>query len=104
MTIPESVKLGWRNYRILQDEHRCSEEGDLSGEIDYANSVIYIYDKLSEDEKCVTLLHEIIHGIFYLSGRKKQMNDEPLIECLSENLYQVIKDNPGMFGEDRNDD
>jgi len=98
MNIPEKVKIGWREYEIVQGEHRTGADGgDLYGEISYENNKIYIYDKLDADNKAVTLLHEIIHGIFYLAGRTDNRNDEGLIECLSENLYQVIKENPKIF-------
>jgi hypothetical protein len=98
MQIPEKVKIGWREYMIEPGEHRTGDGGgDLYGEITYEENKIYVWDKLSHDNQCVTLLHEIIHGIFYLSGRKENRNDEPLIEAISENLYQVIKENPDMF-------
>jgi hypothetical protein len=97
MNIPESVKIGWRTYKINQAEHRTGEGGnDLYGEIEYGQNTIYLYDKLDDENKAVTLLHEIIHGILYLAGRGER-KDEELIICLSENLYQVIKDNPDLF-------
>jgi len=98
MKIPAKVKIGWREYRIEQGEHRIADNGgDLYGEIQYEQGRIYIYDKQSEENKAVSLLHEIIHGILYLCGREKQRGDEGLVTALSENLYQVIKDNPEMF-------
>lgn len=98
MNIPERVKIGWREYTIEQGEHRTDEKGgDLYGQIEYEAGKIYLYEKLDNDNKAVTLLHEIIHGILYLAGRTKDRKNEGLIECLSENLYQVIKENPGLF-------
>jgi hypothetical protein len=101
MKIPEQVKIGWRNYKVEQGEHRAADNGgDLYGEIQYEKSNIFLYDKLPEDEKCVTLLHEILHGIFYITGHKDLRENESIIECISENLYQIIRDNPEMFKED----
>lgn len=98
--IPDKVKIGWRSYEVVQGEHRSGDNGgDLYGEISYEENKIYIYDKQSEENKIVTLLHEILHGIFYLSGHDEWRKNEELIQCVSENLYQVIKDSPDLFKE-----
>ncbi len=98
MNIPEKVKIGWRTYKINQGEHRATNDGEtLAGEIDYDDNTIYIYDKQSEDVKIATLLHEILHGIFLFSGHTDWRTNEDLVSCISENLYQVIKDNSEMF-------
>ena len=97
MNIPESVKIGWRNYAIEPGEHRSGDTGgDLYGEITYEKRKIFLYDKIDEDEKNVTLLHEIFHGILYNMGSALR-TDENFVTAFSENLYQVIKDNPNMF-------
>ena len=103
MNIPDKVKIGWREYKINQGEHRSGRDGgDLYGEIQYEEQTIYLYDKQSEDNKKATLLHEIIHGIFFVSGHHEWRENEELIECLTENLYQVIKDNPSLFAGGEN--
>ena len=97
MNIPEEVKIGWRNYVIEQDEHRAGDNGgDLYGEISYEKRKIFLYDKMDEDEKRVTLLHKIMHGILYNIGSVLR-TDENFITAFTENLYQVMKDNPDMF-------
>jgi len=98
MNIPGSIKLGWRTYKINQGEHRSSgNSSDLYGEIKYEDNEIFIYQKLDQDNKAVTLLHEAIHWIFYNAGQKEWRENEMLVECLSENLYQIIKENPELF-------
>lgn len=97
MNIPESVKIGWRNYVIEQGEHRAGDNGgDLYGEISYERRKIFLYDKMDKDEQNVTLLHEIAHGILYNMGSVLR-TDENFITAFSENLYQVILDNPDIF-------
>ena len=97
MNIPETVNLGWRTYKIEQGEHRSDVNGDLYGEIKYEDNKIFIYRELDNDNKAVTLLHEMIHWIFYNAGQEDWRKNENLIECLSENLYQIIKANPELF-------
>lgn len=98
MKIPNKIKIGWRVYEIEQGEHRSNSRGyDLYGEIQYEQNKIYLYDKQGEENKCVSLLHEILHGIGYMIGNDDFRNNEGLITALAENLYQVIKDNPELF-------
>jgi Zn-dependent peptidase ImmA (M78 family) len=98
MNIPAKVKIGWREYEVIQGEHRSGDGGgDLYGEIQYEQNTIFIWDKLDHDNKAVTLLHEIIHGLFYMCGRTDLRNDEGLVTAVSEALYQIMLDNPDMF-------
>lgn len=97
MNIPETVKIGWRNYNVEQGEHRAGDNGgDLYGQIHYEKRKIFLYDKLDEDEKSVTFLHEIAHAILYNMGSELR-SDENFVTAFTENLYQVMKDNPGLF-------
>jgi hypothetical protein len=99
MNIVDQVKINWRKYKVEQGEHRTGESGrDLYGEIAYERQKIYLYDKLGDDEKAVTLLHEIVHGILYFMGSDLASN-EGFITGFSENLYQVIKENPDLWRE-----
>jgi len=99
LNIPETVKIGWRNYTITQSEHRTGDNGgDLLGKIFYEDREIYLYEKLEKEEKVVTLLHEVVHGILYNMGHEMCSN-ENFVTGFTENLYQVIKDNQSMFNE-----
>jgi len=100
MKIPQNVKIGWRDYIIKSCEDKRDEGGNLlSGEIDYTNHIISIDKNLSEDEKIVTFIHEMTHGIFHNQGNLKWRDNENLICAVSEGLFQVIKDNPGIFNK-----
>jgi len=98
MKIPEKVKIGGREYKIEQSEHRAAGNGDdICGEVWWSRNSIYLYENLPEDGKAATLLHEIIHAIFHHCGRFKQRDDEGLVNALAEGIFQVINDNPEMF-------
>ena len=96
MQIPNNIKVGWRNYTI---EFVDEIDEDLSnGEINFNEQNIKINKNIkSIDEKNFTLLHEIIHGIFYSQGHSEWNDNEDLVDAISEGLFQVIKDNPKLF-------
>jgi hypothetical protein len=98
MKIPSTVKIGWRIYKIEMVEERRDEKGNLlNGEIDFTNHIIYIDKNISEDEKEVTFLHEVRHGIFYGQGHLKWSENEELVSAVSEGSLQLMKDNPKLF-------
>ena len=97
LNIPETLKIGWRNYKIIQGEHRSGDGGgDLMGQISYYDREIYLYEKLEAEQKNVTLLHEVTHGILFNMGSELR-SDELFVTAFTENLYQVMLDNPEMF-------
>ena len=101
MKIPNNIKIGWRDYTVEFIEERIDEDEELlDGEIDFSNHIIYINnDLLNEDEKIVTFLHEIIHGVFQSQGHSEWGSNEDLIEAVSEGLFLVMKDNPRVFSD-----
>lgn len=98
MKIPESVKIGWRNYIVKTVDERRDDKGDyLSGQIDFNTHIIYLDRNLNDDEKAVAFLHELIHGIFNSHCHSDWTDNEDLVESVSEGLYQIMKDNPKLF-------
>jgi len=102
MNIPETVKIGWRNYLVAACTNRKDAlEEVVAGEIDYDNHIIYLDETIVQPhQKQLTLLHEIIHGIFQYQGHTEWRKNEELIEAISEGLMQVILDNPKLFTEE----
>lgn len=95
MKIPRTIKVGIREYKITQDSKYINP--DLWGEVDYLKRTIYLKPDQLEEEKPITLIHEILHTVFYAIGRHKLKADEGLIDALSVLFYQIVKDNPGFM-------
>lgn len=100
MQIPDKVKIGWREYLIQKYGARRNTNGDLlCGEIDYVKHTIYLNNEYSEEQMKVTLLHEIMHGIFNREGHTDWRENEDLIDAIAEGLFELLKDNPELFKE-----
>ncbi|MCY6958276.1 hypothetical protein [Clostridium brassicae] len=98
MSIPNKIKLGWRNYKIKYEDNPTDSEGDLlCGDIDYINEIIRLNKNIPLQTQELTLIHELFHGIFNAMGRNDLSVDENLIDGISERLYEIIKDNPQLF-------
>lgn len=94
MKIPESVRIGGVEYAVqYKDDLRIGN--DLCyGYISYDDSTITLSgnDGTGHQRRCVTLWHEILHGIQEHSGIQVE-NEEEVIEMFSKGIYQVLQDN-----------
>lgn len=62
-----------------------------NGEIDFQNQIITIDKNLSDDKKCIVLLHEIIHGELEALGIDEICDNENVIQSLASTLYHTFK-------------
>jgi len=85
-----SVKIGGIEYDVLLVPNLKEDGEALNGNIKYNDQEICINENLERDQRSVTLLHEIFHAILIKSGWK---HNERMIEMLSYNMFEVIKDN-----------
>ena len=44
-----------------------------------------------------TIIHEIVHGILFHSGKQELNEKEDLVESVSSSIYQVLKSNKKLI-------
>ena len=98
MKIPESVRIGGVEYEIGYVENLRSGNELLFGEIDYGESKINLSttDGTGTQHRCITLWHEILHGIRYHAGITIE-NEEEIVDMFAKGIYQVLQDNGKRF-------
>lgn len=98
MDIKSNIKIGSMVYRIeITNEPILMNCQECKGIIEYDDLVIRISDKIASQRQEETFIHEVLHGI--IRERNLNLEDEEIIvEELSKGLYQVIRDNKGIFG------
>lgn len=102
MNIPGKVRISGINYDVLQTTRPIIVNGrQCCGSIEYEEHQISIDLSFGDHAgHCSTLLHEIIHGI--VRDRQidfgKDADEEAIVEALARGLYQVLSDNPDLFG------
>lgn len=94
MKIPDKLQLMGRTIDIIKDNKLCDEKR-VYGEARYNLSQILYEDHTSgvprkKDTVEITVLHEIIHFMFWILEYDNLKDDEKLVGQLSELLYQVI--------------
>lgn len=104
MKIPTSVRIGGVEYPIVFTPNLNDGIHMAYGHIDYDNSVIELSDThgTSHQKRCVTLLHEILHGIREHAGLEIE-NEEAVVNMFAKGLYQVLQDNGQRLFDIRGD-
>ena len=101
MKVPDIIRIAGIDYKITH-EPKITQDGHLLyGQINYDDCLILLSstDGIAHDKQCVTLLHEILHGIIE-SAQMELEDEEKTCEVLARGLYQVIKDNESsLFGK-----
>ena len=98
MKIPESIRIGGVEYEIRR-EPNVRDEGRLCyGRISFEEDTIWLStsEGMGHQRTCVTLLHEILHGILYQAGTGLDLDEETeeqVVLAMAKGLYQVLEDN-----------
>lgn len=98
MSLPESVKIFWNDYKVETWTPKQAFAANRWGEISYNESVIRIDGGASDPQQAETLIHELLHGIFHtmlpdLDGDQS----ENMVLKMSAGLATLIRDNPDVF-------
>jgi hypothetical protein len=94
MLLPKEITLFNQKIKIIKSRTLLSRTG-MFGECDFNKHKIYIQQstrkhKITEEQLSLTLDHEVLHMILYLSGYDKLMYDEIFINTVSGLLNQYI--------------
>ena len=84
------------NYEIKELDI-IDENPNVLGQIIYQKQQIEIKKSLKKDMKNSTIIHEIVHGILFHSGKQELNKKEDLVESISSSIYQVIKSNKKLI-------
>lgn len=97
MSLPKKVKIGWKEYKILEqapDEALIDGGTICYGQVFYDRQEIYINKNYRKKHKKATLLHEVIHAIdeqYSIDLKEEQ------VVSLTHGLMSVLKDNPEIL-------
>lgn len=84
------VTIGSLDYEVTEITDLRDEGRKLHGEIEYGQQAIRLEEGNKPQFKRVTLLHEIVHGIFENAG---QPQNEQTVDAVAYGIDQVLRDN-----------
>lgn len=97
MKIPKSVRIGGIEYAVIKEDRLNDGERMLAGQIRYTPCEIALDNSLSHEWQCLTLWHEIMHGIAEQMQLKLGDDEERIVEAFARGTYQVLQDNGTRF-------
>lgn len=97
MELPKTLRIGGFIWEV-EENKKITTEGNCFGSTHTVTQSIYIEPDLPEQKKWQTLLHEVMHAVYWQCGLTKDKNiqadvEEKIIHALSMGMYQVLKDN-----------
>lgn len=94
MRIPYRVRIAGVEYDVVYTPNLNNGVNMAYGHIDYENCVIELSDTLgtAHEKRCLTLWHEILHGIREANGMEIEKEEE-IVEMFARGIYQVLQDN-----------
>jgi hypothetical protein len=96
MKIPKTLCIGGIEHMILETPDVRGNGKALYGRIDYGDCVIRIstIDCGAHEQKCVTMLHEALHGMVHQAALNfKKDSEERIVTALAFGVYRLLQDN-----------
>lgn len=92
----ESVIINGMRYsvNIIKDLRSEDDKDKLDGQIAFGYSRIELEEDQSPQAMLVTLLHEVVHGIYKTSNREQ---DEAICELISYGMAGFLLNNPDVL-------
>jgi Zn-dependent peptidase ImmA (M78 family) len=93
--IPSTIKILGHDIETVFEDTVILDGKEVLGYADFDNNKIHIQKiNIPESMQALTFLHEILHFISHLQGKK---TTEEMVEFWSANLFPVIRDNNLRF-------
>ncbi len=107
MKLPESnftVKVGPFVYEVIYSSE-IADESSVFGSTHNNDQKIFLDPQRKKQKQEQTFIHEILHACMFVNGlcyrlgdKEDTVSEEDIIRETSVTLYQVLKDNPEVFG------
>ena len=94
---PKRIKILNLTWKIKFVDKDVSNASEALGWCDYDNQVICLYEGQSKESLSDTMLHEILHALFFSMGIDPNTDEEKVVTKISAGLCTVWSSNPKAF-------
>lgn len=95
--LPETLRVGHLDFAIIKWPTIESHASARFGEFSALEQCIRIREDMPSPAKTVeTLLHEILHAVWWLFDLERQEGEEHVVNHFGTGLTQVHRDNPWL--------
>lgn len=93
---PKNVKIFNLDYEIIWVDKAIETATDAHGSCDTCTQTIVICREQKPGALTDTLMHEIMHAIFYSMNMSGNESEEKVVSLLSTGMCTVLRDNPKL--------
>lgn len=97
MKIPEKIRIGGVEFTVVVEPRLNDGQRMLAGQIRYMECQIAIAEESSHEYRCLSMWHEIMHGIEDQAQLDLGDQKERIVEAFARGVYQVLQDNGGRL-------
>ena len=94
--IPSQVKVGPYNYRINSRDMEWFRVHNIHGRVHNSSLVMDIVNEQSPEMVLDTLIHEILHTVFYVYNVEEEDDEERTVNTMATGFTAVLVDNPEL--------
>lgn len=94
----KKLKIGYQNYKLVNNTEVLSRN-NMHGLCHKDQGVIEYNTTYGPQALADTLVHEVLHAIWFLHLDEEEVEEEKAVTMLAHGLCQVIKDNPKFIKE-----
>jgi hypothetical protein len=93
----DTVRISHYDFKIERVKGKTMAANEVFGLCDKNKQVIYMDTTATDSVQLDTLLHEILHGIWWTGALEDEDKEERIVSVLATGLVQVFKDNPSIL-------
>ena len=98
IAIPESIKIGYRDYKLEKWKQTVATANEAQGQFFQKEGIIGYVTTEEGVSHANTIIHEILHAIIYQWNIELgEKEEEHLVSALSNGLTTVLVDNPELI-------
>lgn len=95
--IPKAINICGIQHNIKVYSDDFTSTNIHFGEMDYKKCEIRIADNMPEELQMQTIIHEWLHGAFWMLGLNELTSNEQLVQGLAMAIYQTFAVKCGEF-------
>jgi hypothetical protein len=97
MKLPKQIKVGYADFKVVNLKSEYADHDTKEGHCSSAHHIISVRsDDRPDSEVANTLLHEVLHAIWYIWGNGGGLEEESAVTTMANGLLTVFKDNEGF--------
>lgn len=96
--LPAKIKVGFRDFTLESPwDPVLSSDAEAFGQCHTREGIIKVCQRFGTRKAAHTLLHEIMHAVYWTYHIADDANEEATVSAMSQGVAATWRDNPSVF-------